>query len=248
MLKAVIIEDTDQDRQWLNSLLEPYKTDIAVVGEADNLPEAIRIITALKPDVVFLDVQIKGGDGFDVLRALDTVDFKIIFTTSFDTFAVRAIRLSALDYLVKPLVKEEFDHAINRLLSEATESAQNKQIEVLVNNLRQVKKLALPAQNSIKFVDIDNIIRCQADSNYTWFFLTNGNKLLVTKCLKEFEEMLEPSGFCRVHQSHLINLRYISEFKKESGGIVVMEDSEEIYVARRRKDILLAAISGFRKI
>lgn len=248
MLKAVIIEDTDQDKQWLKSLLDPYKNEIQVVGEADNLPEAVSIITLLKPDVVFLDVQIKGGDGFDVIRALDPINFKIIFTTSFDTFAVRAIRLSALDYLVKPVDKDEFDSAIGRLLSEATESAQKKQIEVLVNNLRQVNKLALPSQNTIRFVDIDSIIRCQADSNYTWFFLTNGTKLLVTKCLKEFEEMLEPSGFCRVHQSHLVNLRYISEFKKESGGIVVMEDSEEIYVARRRKDILLAAISGFRKI
>lgn len=248
MLKSVIIEDTDQDKQWLKSLLEPYKNEITVVGEADNLPEAIRTISMLKPDVVFLDVQIKGGDGFDVIQALGPIDFKIIFTTSYDTFAVRAIRLSALDYLVKPVGKAEFDNAIGRLLSGLTERAQNKQIEVLVNNLRQVNKLALPAQNSIRFVDIDRIIRCQADSNYTWFFLTNKSKLLVTKCLKEFEEILEPSGFCRIHQSHLINLRYISEFKKESGGIVVMEDSEEIYVARRRKDILLAAISGFRKI
>ena len=219
MIKAVIIEDTDQAIQWLKSLLDPYKNEIEVIGDADNLQEAVRTITVLKPHVVFLDVQIKGGDGFDVIQAISTIDFKIIFTTSFDTFAVRAIRLSALDYLVKPIAKDEFDNAISRLLSDASESAQNKQIEVLVNNLRQVKKLALPAQNSIRFVDIENIIRCQADSNYTWFFLTNGNKLLVTKCLKEFEEMLEPSGFCRVHQSHLINLRYISEFKKESGEI-----------------------------
>jgi len=228
----------------LKNLLEPYREEITVVGEADTRTEAIRLIRQISPDVLFLDIQLKEGDGFDVLQALKPIDFKIIFTTSFETHAIRAIRLSALDYLVKPIEKEIFDQAIRRLLSDFNDSAQKKKIEVLISNLSQVKKLALPAQNTIKFVNIDNIVRCLADSNYTWFFLSDRSKILVCRCLKEYEELLEPYGFFRVHQSHLINLRYISEFKKESGGILVMEDSEEIFVARRRKEMLMAAMNG----
>jgi two-component system LytT family response regulator len=243
MLKAVIIEDTDQDKQWLKSLLVPWHEKITIVGEADTRTEAINLINRCQPDVVFLDIQLKEGDGFDVLQALMPIDFKIIFTTSFETYAIKAIRLSALDYLVKPIEKEVFDQAFRRLLSDFTDNAQKKKIEVLISNISQVKKIALPAQNSIKFVNIDNIVRCMADSNYTWFYMSDGSKILVCRCLKEYDELLEPYGFLRVHQSHLINFRYILEFKKECGGILVMEDSEEIYVARRRKDLLLAAIN-----
>jgi two-component system LytT family response regulator len=246
MLKAVIVEDTLQDKQMLKSLLVPWRNEIKIVGEADTRTEAINLIDQCQPDVVFLDIQLKEGDGFDVLQSLKSIDFKIIFTTSFETYAIRAIRLSALDYLVKPIDKEEFEQTIRRLLSELTNSAHKKKIETLISNISQVKKVALPAQNSIKFVNIDDIVRCLADSNYTWFYLSDGSKILVCRCLKEYEELLEPYGFFRVHQSHLVNLRYVSEFKKEAGGIVVMEDSEEIYVARRRKEMLLAAINGVR--
>ncbi len=246
MLKAVIVEDTDQDKQWLKSLLVPWHDEIKVVGEADTCTEAINLINQSQPDVVFLDIQLKQGDGFDVLQALNPIDFKIIFTTSFETFAIKAIRLSALDYLVKPIEKELFDQALRRLLSEFSDTAQKKKIEILISNISQVKKIALPAQNAIKFVNIDNIVRCMADSNYTWFYLSDGSKILVCKCLKEYEELLEPCGFFRVHQSHLINIRYIMEFKKECGGVLVMEDLEEIHVARRRKDLLLAAINGLQ--
>jgi two-component system LytT family response regulator len=246
MLKAVIIEDTEQDKQWLKILLDPYRDEIMVVGEADTHTEALKLIPVCKPDVVFLDIQLKEGDGFDILQSLKSIDFKIIFTTSFEAYAVRAIRLSALDYLIKPIEKGLFDHAIRRLLTDLTDSAQNKKIEVLINNINQVKKVALPAQTSIKFVNIDTIVRCLSDSNYTWFYLSNGTKLLVCKCLREYEEILEPFGFFRVHQSHLINLKYVVELKKESGGIVVMEDSTEISVSRRRKDLLLSAINGMQ--
>jgi two-component system, LytTR family, response regulator len=246
MLKAVIIEDTEQDKQWLKILLEPYRDEIMIVGEADSRTEALKLIPQCKPDVVFLDIQLKEGDGFDVIQSLKSIDFKIIFTTSFETYAIRAIRLSALDYLIKPIEKELFDLAIQRLLTDLTDIAQKKKIEVLINNFNQVKKVALPAQNSIKFINIDTIVRCLSDSNYTWFYLSDGSKLLVCRCLKEYEELLEPFGFFRVHQSHLINLKYIAELKKECGGIVVMEDSVEIFVARRRKDQLLAAINGMQ--
>ncbi len=247
MLKAIIIEDNEQHNQWLRSLLKPYANEIAVVGEANSKVEAIRIITLNTPDVVFLDIQLQGCDGFDIIQSLDRIDFKIIFTTSFDTYAVRALRLSAMDYLIKPINKDEFDQAIKRLLLSYVDDTQKKKIDVLINNISQVKKLALPFQTLIKFVNLDDIIRCQADSNYTWFYLTDGNKLLVTKCLKEYEDLLEPSGFFRVHQSHIINLKYISEFKRECGGIVVMEDSTEIFIARRRKDLFLMAIDRYQK-
>jgi two-component system LytT family response regulator len=243
MLKAVIIEDTDRDKQLLKSLLAPWHEEITVAGEAGTRTEAIDLINRCRPDVVFLDIQLKEGDGFEVLEALVPIDFRIIFTTSFETYAIRAIRLSALDYLVKPIEKEVFDQALRRLLSDFTDHAQKKKIEVLISNISQVKKIALPAQNSIKFVSIDNIVRCMAESNYTWFYLADGGRILVCRCLKEYEELLEPFGFFRVHQSHLVNLRYILEFKKECGGVLVMEDSAEIHVARRRKDLLLAAIN-----
>ncbi len=241
-MKAYIVDDNPNDRQVLKQLLANYHDHIAIAGEAESVNEAYNYLTLNTPDVVFLDIQLQDGLGFDLLIKITNINFKVIFTTSHDEYAIRAIKFSALDYLLKPLDQNQFESAIARLLKECDDTVYFRKIEALLGNINEFNKIALPSANSIRFIPIENIIRCEADCNYTWFFLKSGEKILVSRSLKEYDELLEPLHFFRVHQSHLINLKYVAAFNKSDGGVVVMDDHAEIMVARRRKDQLLALL------
>lgn len=241
MLKAVIIDDIDLARQTLKKDLLLYCPDVEVIGEAEGVVSGVKLLRSIKPDVLFLDIQLKDGVGFDLLEILPDVSFKIIFTTASDAYAIKAFRHAAVDYLLKPIDPDELMSAIEKLKSGFSQQAQ---VSVLMENNRSktTSKIALHTQDKIHVVDISDIIRCEANVNYTEFHFINSKKILVTKTLKDFEEMLKENGFYRVHQSHLINTKYIKEFVKTDGGYLIMSDGNSVPVSTRKRSEVLSLI------
>ena len=242
MIKAVIIDDEPDSRATLISYLEKYCDSIEIIGEANSVATGVEKLNEISPDVIFLDVQMPDGSGFDLLEQLPEINFQIIFVTAFDQYAIRAIKFSALDYLLKPIDPVQLIEAVNKLKEKEKDYTIRKKYETLVNNKNSFEKIALPAFDGIIFINIKNIVRCKADRNYTIFFMNTGEEILVTRTLKEYDEMLCDLNFYRVHQSHLINLAFVKKYTKGEGGLITMEDGSEIYVARRRKGDLLAAL------
>lgn len=241
MLKAVIIDDIDLARQTLKKDLALYCPDVEVIGEAEGVVSGVKLLKTIKPDVLFLDIQLKDGVGFDLLEILPEVSFKIIFTTASDAYAIKAFRHAAVDYLLKPIDPDELTSAIEKLKNGFSQKAQ---VSVLLENNKNktTSKIALHTQEKIHIVNIDDIIRCEANVNYTEFHFTHSKKILVTKTLKDFEEMLKESGFYRVHQSHLINTKYIKEFVKTDGGYIMMSDRSSVPVSTRKRAEVLNLI------
>jgi two-component system, LytTR family, response regulator len=242
MIRAVIIDDEINCRQTLLALLKKYCQNVEVVAEAANISEGLKIISENSPDLVFLDVQMTDGTGFDLLERSVNVKFKTIFVTAHDTYAIRAFKFSATDYLLKPVEADELVAAVNKIDSGNKFDEINLKLEALISNRTNVEKIALPALDGIRLIKINEIIRCESDSNYTSFFLSSKNKIVVTRTLKEYEELLTPHGFFRIHQSHLVNLSHVSRYVKGEGGSVILDDGSEVEVARRRKEELLAVL------
>jgi two-component system LytT family response regulator len=243
MFKAVIIDDESKARNALKNLIEKHCSNIAVIAEADCVKAGVDIIKEYEPDIAFLDVQMPDGTGFDLLEQIGDIDFKIIFASAYDKFAIQAFRFSAIDYLLKPVEPEMLIEACSRLTGDSKISEINKKLEVLLNNRNSFEKIALPTLDGINFVKIKDIIRCESDNNYTNIFLNDGKKYIVSKTLKEFDEMLTPFNFFRIHKSHLINLNYLQRYNKGEGGYVIMEDGSELEVSRRRKEDFIRALS-----
>ncbi len=243
MLKAVIIDDIDLARQTLKKDLALYCPDVTIIGEAEGVVSGVKLLKTIKPDVLFLDIQLKDGVGFDLLEILPEVPFKIIFTTASDAYAIKAFRYAAVDYLLKPIDPDELISAIEKLKNGFSQKAQ---FSVLMENnkTKTISKIALHTQDKILVVDINDIIRCEASVNYTEFYFTNSKKIVVTKTLKDFEEMLKESGFYRVHQSHLINTKYIKEFVKTDGGYIMMSDGNSVPVSTRKRAEVLNLIES----
>ena len=248
MLKALIVDDELMGCQALKKMLEPYANQIFVLQFCHSAEEGIQAIQVLAPDLVFLDIQMPGKSGFDMLDSLEKINFEVIFTTGFDHYAVKAFKIGAVDYLLKPVDMDELETAIQR----ATERIQNEKpsapnVEVLLQNLRggqsENMQIALPTQEGVFYVPIKDILRCESDANYTMFYFVGRKKIMVSKNLKEYEELLSPYHFVRVHNQYLINLRHVKKYIKGEGGTVVMNDDAQIEVARRRKDDFLAELA-----
>jgi two-component system LytT family response regulator len=201
----------------------------------------VEIIKQKKPELVFLDIEIKGGEGFNILEKLSIKDFKVIFITAFNEFAIKAIKFSAIDYILKPVDEKEFTAAVKRALSEIEKPILQKQIENFFNNYNnmQNKKLVLRTSEDIHIVNINDIVRCEADNSYTTFFISDGEKIVISKGIKEYSELLEEYGFIRPHQSHLVNLNFVKRLDKSDGGFLIMKDGKEVPVSTRRKQNLL---------
>ncbi len=242
MIKAVIIDDENNARIALKNLLTTNCSQIQVVGEGDCVKKGIEVIQSQKPDVVFLDVQMPDGTGFDLLEQLHEISFRIIFASAYDKFAIQAFKFSALDYLLKPVEAEKLAEACAKITENDRLGELNKKLQVLLSNKNSFEKIALPTLDGILFVKFKEIVRCESENNYTNFFLSNGKKILVSKTLKDYDEMLTPFNFFRIHKSHLINLTFLARYKKGEGGSVIMEDGAEIEVSRRRKDEFLSAL------
>lgn len=243
--RVVIIEDEARAREELKTLLSDF-SELEIVGEADTLSKADEVCKSLLPDLVFCDVMLPGGTSLDWLVSLEKVDFDLIFTTSYQEFAIQAFRLAAVDYLLKPLDRKEVEEAVRRFLDRKTD--QGIPVNQLIQNLqlpRERSRMALPTMSGYQFVEIRDIIRCESDNTYTTFFLKGKSKVLVSRTLKEVETILEPFGFFRVHNSHLINLDEVTEYLKGEGGQVKLGDGSVVDVSRRRKEEFLGRVKTF---
>ena len=241
-MKVVLIDDEPLARQTLAALLNSQLPQLQIVGEAGAVSEAVRVIQETQPELVFLDVDLKDGSGFDVLNLLKPIQFKLIFITAHQEYAMKAIKFSALDYILKPVSTDELVAAVNRVNSEFKEKNQQLKLDAFFNHYQGVegegKKIVLKTSESIHIVNIQHIVRCEADNNYTTFFTVEGEKIIISKGLKEYEDLLSGYGFFRVHQSHLINLNYISRFDKKDGGFVVLTDKTQVPVSQRKRQQL----------
>jgi len=239
-IRALIVDDEANNRENLRLALESYCPEVAVIGEADSAITAMDRIKDLSPDLVFLDIAMPMGSGFDLLESLSSIDFEIIFVTAYDQYAIRAIKFAAVDYLLKPINALELKKAVDRVQSKRSQENQQGQLKALLHNLQQQeKKIALPQSDHIEFVAVNSIIRCRGDRNYTHFFLKDGRELLVSRTLKEYVGLLDDQSFYRVHQSHLVNIHCIQKYRKRDGGMLITTDGAKIPVARARKDGLL---------
>lgn len=245
MYKAIIIDDVADARLTLKQDLADYCSDVQVIAEADGVVSGAKILKKEKPDVVFLDIQMQDGTGFDLLDILGDFDFKVIFTTASDAHAIQAFKLSAIDYLLKPIDPDELIKAVEKL--QQFQKNDPASFDLLNDSLqqKQPKRLALNTLDKIHVAEISEIVRCESNVNYTKIYFEDGKNLLVTKTLKEFDELLTPYQFARVHQSHLVNLNFIKSFNKTDGGYLVMKDGSTVSVSSRKRQHIVELISDF---
>lgn len=242
MLRTIIIDDEANARITLRSMLASHCPEVHVVAEASGMESGQLALESEQPDLVFLDVRLHPGTGFDILEAIPEPSFQTIFITAHDEYAVRAIKVSALDYLQKPVAPEELVAAVEKVRQRQSHSLPEEN-QVRYQVIREFlsygshpKRMVLPTQHGFQVVETDQIIRCEADRNYTCFILNGGKNVLIPRTLKSYEEILVPAGFFRIHNSHLINIQYIGEYRRrKKGGIVFLKDGTEIPVSESRK-------------
>ncbi len=246
MMRAVIVDDEINARETLGIMLKMYAPEIEVIAEADGVKSGLQVINSNQPDLLFLDIQMGDGSGFDLLSYFSSYPFKVIFVTAYEEYALKAFKFSALDYLVKPVTPDDLIRAVGKVKETSATDSFKSQMDVLElnyeNKNKPPEKIILKTLDAIYVVEVKEIIRCESDDNYTKFYLEEGNKLMVSKTLKEFDEMLGTAGFLRVHQSHLININQIDHLVKKDGGMLIMKDKSEVPVASRKKDQLLKQI------
>lgn len=246
MLKAIIIDDETHCINRLTEMLKHYcSNNVQLLDSFSSVNEGITGILKLHPDVVFLDVQMNDKTGFDLLNEIRDINFEVIFTTAYEKYAVQAFKFSAVDYLLKPVDADDLVAAVNKVNKKISGNEISQKINTLFHNLKnnQPKRISIATVDGISFVEINDIIRCQSQINYTMIFLKDKQKITVAKTLKEFEELLSDYNFYRVHNSHLVNLDYIKKYHKGKGGTISMTDHSEIEVSSRRKEGLLQRLS-----
>jgi two-component system LytT family response regulator len=246
MLKAIIVDDEPNGRSVLGHLLNLYCTDITILASCESAEEARKAIKEHQPDLVFLDIEMPNEDGFQLLSSLSEINFHIIFVTAHNHHAIKAIKFNALDYVLKPINVEELISTIRRIKEIGPKKENNNTlVRYLVTNFNsqnEFKKLSIPTKDGYIFVEITELIRCESDSNYTIFFMTDKSKIISSRTLKEFDEILIDHQFLRVHKSHLVNIHHIKGYIKGEGGFLLLSDNSKIEVSRRRKEELLAKL------
>lgn len=249
-MQAIIVDDEDHIRDSLSKLLVKYCPDVHIAGTASGVVSGIKKIHELHPDIVLLDIQMNDGSGFDLLQAFPSPEFRVIFITAFDQYAMQAFRFSAVDYLLKPINPEQLVEAVKKA-SQLTSDHSNRQMDALQENLKTVskqdKKIILKTTDQIHLLDLKNIISLESDSCYTTVHTTEGLRIMIAKTLKEYEEMLAGCGFYRVHKSYLINLAHIKRFEKQDGGYIVLTNDLKIPVASRKREEMLGLMEEMAK-
>ena len=247
MITAIIIDDEASSRNALRQKLTNHCSDILIIAECENGEEGIKNIEEKKPGIVFLDVEMPRMNGFTMLQQLNNRDFELIFITAYDHYAIRAIKFSALDYLVKPVEVDDLKAAVEKAVQKRKHSTGNERIDLLLQNLMNEKKehqrIAIPSMEGLQFISMDDIVHLEAQSNYTIIYLKDSYKLTVSKTLKDFEELLPPAIFIRIHHSYIINRNAVEKYIKGEGGQVVMKNGATLDVARRKKDEFMKAIN-----
>ena len=242
MLRTIIIDDEAHVRESLAEMLKIHCPNVKVVDRAEGVKSGVKSILKRHPDLILLDIKMKDGTGFDLLEKIDNIDFKIIFITAYDQYAIKAIKFSALDYLMKPVDSVELQEAVNKAES-ITQKEVNTQLNTLATNLQtddqSKKKIILKTFDNIYLVKVSDIVYAESDSRYSTFYLESGEKVIVSKTLKHYHELLNDFGFYRVHKSFLINLAHIQRFEKAEGGYVILNGAAKVPVASRKREELL---------
>ena len=248
MINAIIIDDERRSRAFLRSLLETHTSDITIVGDAEDIPSSISCIRKEDPDLIFLDIQLRDGTGFDILNHFPHPDFKVIFTTAYDQYAIDAFKVYAIDYLLKPIDKGQLSNAILKAKREIQFEKKEDHLDQLIKYLRKDQhRIIISTESSYDFIQVKDILRFEADGSYTKIFLKDGVQKITSKNLKEYHELLAERGFFRVHHSHLISLDEVVSVTKTSSGDVTLSDGSIVPISRRRKEQFLQALKMFRE-
>ncbi|MHC1704257.1 MAG: LytR/AlgR family response regulator transcription factor [Tenuifilaceae bacterium] len=246
MVKLAIVEDEEEILEATLKIINDYCPFVAVCGTASDIGSARELLQNSNPDIALLDINLPEGNSFDVLKSIVNINFKIIFLTAHEGYALQAIKFSAIDYLMKPINPTELISALHQAAKTIEEQNNKQMFNVLLQNLgessRENKVIVLKTSESIHIVEVRDIIRCESDSSYTTFYLNNGQRILISKSLKEYDEMLSSFNFFRVHQSHLVNMRFVKKFDKTDGGFIVMSDGSNVPVSTRKKEALIHSI------
>lgn len=243
MIRTIIIDDETDGREALKLAIENYCPEISIIDLCPNADDGIKSIRHHAPDLVFLDIQMPYKSGFNLLEELGAFDFEVIFVTAHERYAIKAIKFSALDYLLKPVDIDDLQKAVQKAEYRIKHKGYRNHYASLLKNIKYgskpMDKLAIPTMEGIIFEPVDNIIYCEADGNYTKIFMKGNRKLLVSKNLKDFESILEDSGFFRIHHTYLINMKHILQYVKGDGGYVILEGNHHLDVSRRKKEAFL---------
>jgi two-component system LytT family response regulator len=248
MIRTVVIEDEEHSRKMLLELLHEHCKQINVVAEANSVKTGLIAISKQKPQLVFLDIELQSETSFEILESLAEINFELIFTTAFDHYALKAIKFCAIDYLLKPIDPTELQMAVAKAEKRLNRESLNKNLLALMNNLRTDSpnnhKIALPTLEGLLFVNVSDIIYCEGSGPYTWFFLKQPDKIITSKHLKEYEELLSTYNFFRIHKSYLVNLAEIQKYIRGDGGQLIMSNGAALAVSRQLKENFLQIYSG----
>jgi len=248
MLKAVIVDDELKSRENLQILLNDFCENVAVLALASTIAEGMEAIRKVQPDILFLDIQMQKETGFDLLRKLDKIDFEIVFTTAHAEYAIEAIKFAAIDYLLKPIDIADLRKAVAKVEKKLSHNFLRERLDVLIQNFKSDSsdqyKLVLPTSDGLTFINLKDVLYCEAMSNYTKFHMKDNSNYLVSKTLKEYENLLVEHNFFRIHNSFLVNIREVKKYVRGDGGYVVMNNEQSLDVSKRKKEAFLNKISG----
>ena len=246
-VKLLIADDESHAREAISRMVELYCDDVEIVAQASGVAEAIKAIEEHEPDVLLLDINLQDGTGFDIVSHFKNPKFKVVFITAYQEYALQAFRFSALDYILKPVDPDMLAAAVNRAREMTDTERMAVRLDTFIHNMglasKAHKKIVLNTQETIHVISIHDIVRLEADKNYTRFFIVGQKPILVSRSLIEYDEMLQAHGFFRSHHSHLINLAFVDRYEKRDGGKLMMKDGSEAPVSVRRKEELLAVLS-----
>lgn len=245
-MRAILVDDELANLENLQVLLSTNCPDVKVVATANNIDDAFEKINLHRPDLLFLDIQMGKTTGFDLLNQLGDKTFEVIFVTAYDNYGIQAVKFAALDYLLKPVDPDELMVAVSKAENRIANRMSGEQLNFLLNQIKRsepaVPKIALPQQHEIRYVSVDDIVRCVADNTYTFFHLSSSEKILISKPLKEYSDLLKPQGFVRSHQSHLVNPKFVKSWLKEDGGTLLMNNGDKIPVSKPNREIVKAIL------
>jgi len=247
-MRAIIVDDELSNRENLQLLLQTYAPDVQICAAAEDVAGALKAINLHRPELVFLDIQLHAQSGFDLLKQLGDISFEIIFVTAYNQYGIQAVKFAALDYLLKPIDIDELNVAVNKARNAISQKRNNDRLNYLLDYLKEDKKaiarIALPMFSETRYVNIPDIIRCEADNTYTKFMLTGGEEILVSKTLKEYADLLTQHRFIRTHQSHLVNIAYVKSWLREDGGCLLLINGTKVPVSKLNREKVKDALAG----
>ncbi|MFN2394598.1 MAG: LytR/AlgR family response regulator transcription factor [Bacteroidales bacterium] len=241
-----IIEDDQSERDNIRNIISHYFESIEIVGEADSVADGLELINSQKPEILILDIHLKDGDSFELLQKINHLDFYIIWLTAHEEYAIKAFKISAIDYLLKPYKGLQLADAIKKATDKISLDQHLVKLETLIHNIysKTSKQIVIHTTDAFFVVDTSDIIRCMADNNYTHIFLENGKKIVVSKPLKKYEELLRDAGFCRVHQSHLVNLCKLARLNRSEKSTLILKNNDTIPVSKGMKAQILSYLKN----